>query len=190
MIDFFYSDAHFGHQSSNTSIIELADRPFKSIDEHDAELIRRYNYLVHPDDVVLFLGDTFLCNATRAQQITDSLNGRKISLLGNHCLNRSARWIAKLGFVVVEGEILLQLGEHSVRVSHFPYAGTAHNKGDDKRNLELRPVRRKGEVLIHGHTHTKIQYRDGAVHVGVDAWDYYPVPVEAIIEILNAARIQ
>lgn len=182
MIDFFYSDAHFGHDI----ILELAHRPFSSIEEHDVALIEYYNEIVRPRDNVLWLGDGFLCNAERAQRIVNSMNGRKLSMLGNH--DRSARWLARLGFTVIDGELLLQIGRHSARVSHFPYAGTPHAKGEDERCLELRPKRRQGEVLIHGHVHSKDIYRDNAVHVGVDAWDYRPVSVKEVELLLDTVR--
>lgn len=38
-VDFVTSDTHFSH----ARIIELADRPFTSVDEMDTELIRRWN---------------------------------------------------------------------------------------------------------------------------------------------------
>lgn len=38
-VDFITSDTHFGH----ARIIELASRPFASVEEMDAELIRRWN---------------------------------------------------------------------------------------------------------------------------------------------------
>lgn len=182
MIDWFYSDPHFGH----SKIVELAGRPFADIDEHDAILVRRYNERVRPDDVVLWLGDAFLCPTERARTIVAQLNGRKLSLVGNHDAHRSARWLARLGFVVVEGELLLQLGTHSIRCSHYPYAGAGHAKGADDRYLDQRPARRKGETLVHGHSHARCRFRDNAVHVGVDAWDYYPVSRAEVLALIES----
>jgi len=54
----------------------------------------------------------------------------------------------------------------------------------DDRYAELRPVRRKGEVLIHGHTHLKRKLHENMIHVGVDAWDFRPVLYEEIEEMI------
>ena len=48
-VDFITSDTHFSH----ARIIELAGRPFTSVEEMDDELIRRWNETVAPDDIVL-----------------------------------------------------------------------------------------------------------------------------------------
>ena len=50
---FFTGDLHFGHEN----IIKLDSRPFKSVEEMDAELIHRWNNKVAPGDLVYVLGD-------------------------------------------------------------------------------------------------------------------------------------
>jgi len=50
---FFTADEHYGHEY----IIKLCDRPFTSIDEMDAEIIRRHNEMVGSKDVVIHAGD-------------------------------------------------------------------------------------------------------------------------------------
>lgn len=52
-VDYVTSDTHFSY----ARISELADRPFASAAEMDAELVRRWNDTVGHDDVVLHLGD-------------------------------------------------------------------------------------------------------------------------------------
>lgn len=51
-VDYVTSDTHFSH----ARISDLAARPFASAAEMDAELVRRWNRTVGPDDVVLHLG--------------------------------------------------------------------------------------------------------------------------------------
>lgn len=43
-VDFITSDTHFSH----VRISELAGRPFATVEEMDAELIRRWNALIGP----------------------------------------------------------------------------------------------------------------------------------------------
>ena len=49
---FFTSDTHFGH----ANVIKFDNRPFANIEEHDEELVRRWNAVVKPGDVVCHLG--------------------------------------------------------------------------------------------------------------------------------------
>ena len=55
-VDFVTSDQHFSH----ARISELADRPFATVEEMNAELVRRWNEVVRADDTVLHLGDLAL----------------------------------------------------------------------------------------------------------------------------------
>ncbi|HIY67347.1 MAG TPA: hypothetical protein H9830_13860 [Candidatus Agrococcus pullicola] len=71
-VDFVTSDTHFGH----VRIIELAHRPFAEVTEMDEEIVRRWNAVVAPDDVVLHLGDVALGPIATPLQITERLNGR------------------------------------------------------------------------------------------------------------------
>ena len=50
---YFTSDLHFGHKN----IIRYDHRPFSSVQEMDAELIRRWNNKVKDEDLVYILGD-------------------------------------------------------------------------------------------------------------------------------------
>ncbi len=47
-VDFVTSDQHFGH----ARISELAERPFATVEEMNAELARRWNDVVGPDGFV------------------------------------------------------------------------------------------------------------------------------------------
>lgn len=72
---FFVSDTHFGHRG----IIEFSEtkpfRPFASIEEHDEELVRRWNSVVGVKDIVWHLGD--FCFGKRNLEIAARLNGNK-----------------------------------------------------------------------------------------------------------------
>lgn len=50
---FFTSDLHFGH----ANVIRFDNRPFATVEEMDAELIRRWNDKVAKGDLVYVLGD-------------------------------------------------------------------------------------------------------------------------------------
>jgi calcineurin-like phosphoesterase family protein len=182
MIRWFYSDPHWGH----ANIIRYCDRPFRDVSEMNRELTRRYNERVQPEDTVLWCGDSFF-SVDDPAAILKGLNGHKILVRGNH--DKSAAVMAEWGFDLVLTEAVLHIAGRTCRVSHFPYDDIEHSRegGDAARRdkyKELRPNRVKGEVLIHGHTHSKQRRLGNCIHVGVDAWDYRPASlaeVEALV---------
>ncbi len=77
---FVIADTHFGHKR----IIEFerGARPFASIEEHDRELIARWNAVVTKHDTVWHLGDVFF--GKDGHLAIGELNGYKKLVLGNH----------------------------------------------------------------------------------------------------------
>ena len=78
--NFYISDLHFGHVNA----MNFDSRNFKNIEEHDAELIKRWNESVGIDDDVYILGDISWYNATKTIEIFNKLNGNKHLIKGNH----------------------------------------------------------------------------------------------------------
>lgn len=79
-MNFFISDLHFGHKNG----LAFDNRPFDTIEEHDAELIKRWNNKVNVTDDVYILGDISWHNATKTINIFNQLNGIKHLIVGNH----------------------------------------------------------------------------------------------------------
>ena len=187
--DHFYSDPHFGHHN----IIRFSDRPFKDVDDMTEGLIARYNEVVAPNEFVLWCGDASMkISVPQFREIRDRLNGDMGLVRGNHdpksiskCLN--------MGFDFVVEEMFLRMGSRVCRVKHYPYALSPQQKRYlierghhiDDRYPDLRPPRVKGEVLIHGHTHQSHKVEGTMVHVGVDAWDYRPVPWTQVADLVS-----
>ena len=180
MINAFYSDPHFGHKN----IINLSARPFANIEHMHQELITRYNQVIAPHDVVMWLGDCAFCKPTKLKNILDGLNGKKILVRGNH--DKSHAVMSALGFDVVMDECFMTIAGRSCRLKHFPYLDSEPPgiKRDD-RYANKRPPRIAGEILIHGHTHSKRRMFKNSIHVGVDAWDFRPVLFSEIEKIIN-----
>lgn len=74
---FVVADTHFGHRK----IAEL--RGFKSVEEHDRDLIALWNVTVKPGDTVWHLGDVFFQSEIGAAALP-KLNGRLRLVMGNH----------------------------------------------------------------------------------------------------------
>lgn len=181
MIDWFYSDPHFGH----ANIIKLQGRPFRDMMEMEVELIERYNDFVGAYETVCWLGDCSFYSAEKTSAILYRMNGNKILVRGNH--DGKAAKMAQLGFDLVVDEAVMQIAGRKVRLSHYPYAeGEPPYGSEEGRYLDRRPQRRHREVLIHGHTHSHKQLHGNMIHVGVDAWDFHPVNIRQIAELLKA----
>ena len=61
------------HHLSRARIIEYCARPFSSVEEMDAELIRRWNEAVRPDDLVVHLGDFAVASTERIRELVAQL---------------------------------------------------------------------------------------------------------------------
>lgn len=181
MFDHFWSDQHFGHKN----IISHCNRPFSDINQMTEMLIENYNSTVMPDEFVLWVGDAFFCGTQEAQRIMRALNGRKALVLGNH--DKASAKMVSLGFDFVVKEMVIDILNTPCRISHYPYADHHDPERPDNRYLDRRPKKSDHEVLIHGHTHSKDKRNGRMIHVGVDAWDYFPAHCSEIIMLVREA---
>ena len=74
------ADTHFNHKN----IIKYCNRPFKTVDEMNSAIIANWNNTVSNDDLIIHLGDVALGSREKARTLINSLNGRKILIMGNH----------------------------------------------------------------------------------------------------------
>jgi calcineurin-like phosphoesterase family protein len=116
---FFIGDTHFGHRGilSFSSTKEL--RPFTTIEEHDAELVRRWNAAVGAKDKVFMLGD--FCFGKRNIDIAGELNGYKVLIAGNHDMYATEDYLKYFkkvcGVCEYKGAVLTHIPVHP---SQFP----------------------------------------------------------------------
>lgn len=192
---FFTSDHHFGHQN----VIAYCSRPFATTDEMNEYMVKVWNETVRPEDIVYYVGD-FSLSKTMMQLYLPRLNGlKKYLVAGNHdhChpvhYKKEAKGERMRELYTASGfdDIWLDLGFQFVtgprfRVCHFPYGG------DDPKNertyLDQYRPKDNGEWLIHGHVHEKWKVRDRQINVGVDVWNFRPVSIDDIVEIVNQSR--
>jgi calcineurin-like phosphoesterase family protein len=80
MNKWFISDTHFSH----TNIIRYTGRPFQSVNEMDERLIKNWNALIEPQDMVFFLGDFGLGTTDFLTSLCACLHGNKVCIRGNH----------------------------------------------------------------------------------------------------------
>ena len=77
---YFTSDLHLGHEN----VIKLCNRPFDSIEEMDAALIRNWNRKVTNGDTVYVLGDLIYKSKKPPEEYLRQLKGKKHLIVGNH----------------------------------------------------------------------------------------------------------
>lgn len=191
MTTFYTSDTHLNH----ARIVSLDNRPAGSIEEHDRMIIDRWNAVVSPSDTVIHLGDVALGQWPVGIQKVHLLNGYKILVPGNHdrissVEKESRRERFRPDYEAVFQEIWpevveCRINEFPAVLSHYPYES---DHSDNPRFMDIR-AKDDGVAIVHGHTHAteKISYSAAGtlqIHVGVTAWNYYPVPEDEIYEML------
>lgn len=162
----FISDFHFGH---NKPFI-YESRGFSSIEEHDEELIRRFNSIVNPKDVTYHLGDFCWMSVNR---YLSRLNGRLIIIYGNH--DKTLREFLKAHpervDAAYEGYHNMYIGsKQPITLCHF----AMHSWEKSHYNA----------MHIYGHHHSKTDFGGKTLNVSVDSLDGYPISEKRLLQYM------
>jgi len=202
MARFFTSDLHLGHRNiaryeperARAAGVAPLDAPADDETQSrlDSFLIERWNETVGPGDEVWLLGDARMGRLDRTIEHLRRLLGRIVLVPGNHDRvwigdHRRKQWLNRYLEAgideIVDGTTSLELADGTlVDVDHFPYEG---DSGNEDRYVDQRPVDR-GRVLLHGHVHSTWRTNGRMLNLGVDVWDYRPVPEEQVVELVHA----
>lgn len=180
MTTWFTSDHHFGHEN----IIEFSKRPYNSVAHMNAMMAVAWNDVVEENDTVYYLGD-FAMQPKIVTEILPKLKGKKILIAGNHdrCHNGAQEWVEhylSAGFDSVQNHLDMEIAGENVLLHHFPYRSDPSLKFYESRPID------EGRWLIHGHVHTAWKVAGKQINVSVEAWDYAPASLEAIIDLIKA----
>ena len=184
---FFSADHHFGH----ANIIKYCSRPFSSADEMNEEMVKRWNEVVDPNDLVYYLGD-FSLSKSLVVPFATRLNGEKYLIMGNHdaCHPTHKKKAAvgleiykNAGFKEITLEKTIELAGQPVLLNHLPYLDEEPKLEYKGKFSNYRP-KETGDWLIHGHVHEKWKTKEHMLNVGVDVWDFYPVPMAEVEKII------
>lgn len=188
---YFTSDLHMWH----SNIIKYSSRPYETVEQMNEDFIMKWNSVIKPEDTIYCLGD-FSFSGRSIELYSHRLNGIKKLIPGNHdpihTYNKHQKKKTKQGFPNYWKEFYEKYGWEvlpltyelkvpelgSIVLSHMPYDCT------DSRYTQFIP-KDEGKYLLHGHTHAIEQIRGKQVHVGVDAWNYTPVSLEQIIQLIK-----
>ena len=169
---FLTSDLHLGHDKD----FVVQARGFETVEEMNAEIIRRWNERVYPDDDVYVLGDLTLGDVEEGIRLIAKLNGYLHILRGNHDTDKKVeRYLELPNVVSVQYADVLKYGKAVFWMGHYPTI-TA-NYDDDKPWA-------KHVVCLFGHTHQEQPfYNDNPYmyNVGMDAHNCTPITIDEVI---------
>lgn len=159
---FFTADFHLGFEE----LVRAEGRPFATVAEHDAALVRSCAELAGPGDVIVHVGDLF-CYRADMPRLPDVMKGVKaqfVNVRGNHDLRNKVRSLCD--------SMTISLGRR------YPNVVVGHYPSYDRRAA----YRRRGWIQLCGHVHGKWRHcldldrQILNVNVGVDANGYRIVP--------------
>jgi len=174
MAIYFTADTHFGHEN----IIRYCQRPFSSIEEHDAALIKNWNSVVQKNDEVYVLGDfIFAKTALEVESVAGRLNGRKYLIRGNHDRVN----ICESSFIWIKD--YHEMGANNLKwiLCHYPFS-------------EWDGFYRKNRTVhLHGHVHNNHETcppLDRRINVGVDLHGFTPIRAKKLASRLEREAIK
>jgi len=160
----FTSDTHWRH----ANILKYDNRPFATIEEHDEELVRRWNAVVSPGDVVYHLGDVaWHRKAVDIDILLAHLNGTKILITGNHDkghVEKAKGWAKVTPY--------LEISEGGQKIVLFHYRMVVWNGSH------------RGSWALHGHSHGSLPMNLQAktFDVGTMCWAYAPLSLDEVAD--------
>jgi len=155
------SDWHFNHKN----ILNYCRQEFSSIEEHNDLIVKNYNNLVGPDDLVYVLGDVGFVPAQELSKIIEQLKGRKVLIVGNHDILNVGQY-RKMGFIDVVNHPVYY--SSNIILSHFPLRECLDNPW---------------AINVHGHLHNGELELPNFFNVNVELCQYYPVSMKKFEEI-------
>lgn len=161
---FYTADTHFCHDA----IRRYCNRPFSSIQEMGVILAKNWNAKIGSKDLVYILGDFCFGDRKQIKTIADSLNGRKILIIGNHDKIGEPK---NYGFSEKHKILEIKIETNHITLSH--YAMRVWNKSH------------YDSWQLYGHSHGCLEPEGKQWDVGVDNNNFTPLSYEEIREIMK-----
>lgn len=172
MTIWFTADTHFGHNN----VIQYCHRPYQSISEMDEQLIKNWNQVVKPDEIIYHLGDFTLLGKEPAEGYLQQLNGKIHVIPGGH----DHRWIGKDTYISGSGyPVQIMPPLQTIKVA-LPDSNESQLIVLCHYSLRVWDRSHYGSWHLYGHSHGGLPSLENSRDVGVDCWDYCPVSLEDI----------
>ena len=163
---YYISDTHFKDQA----IFDKCKRPFKSLDEMESTVIRKWNNKVNDEDDVYVLGDIVKDDDVSAIQIFTKLKGHKHLIVGNHdhlILEeiRKSKIFESVKFI----DLIIDK-DRKVCICHYPL-------------MDWMEFNREG-ILVYAYKMMKDYYANlPAYNCGVDVCEFEPRTLDELIHL-------
>lgn len=157
MRTFITSDLHFGHTNIMKFCPVTRARFKNDVDYMNEQMVKEWNEMVEPGDLVYILGDVAFMPATKAAEYMNRCNGDKILVEGNHDRKALKDPSFQRCFKEIHKYLDVNIDGTKVVMFHYPIA-------------EWDQMHR-GAVHFHGHLHggTSGLEKFRAIDVGMDA---------------------
>lgn len=178
------SDTHFYHNN----ILKYCNRPYKTVDEMNSNIINNWNSIVNPNDVVLHLGDVGFGLVEQLKPIVENLNGHKILLKGNHDMKRGENSWKNIGFEKSYKCKEVSLKQFLDDIAYIDNKTEYYIENPEDVIFSHYPREcQDTQINIHGHIHdipldTSIYNQDNHICVSVEMIDYRPKLLKEILD--------
>ena len=168
----FISDLHF----FDNDIMKSDQLPFKSVEEMNEYIIKKWNTATNILDTVYVLGDVVAEGYEHElKSIMKRLNGNKILIVGNHDSHRTNEFWREVGFsevyrtdaVIIDKWIVLSHKPPEYMTDNLPW------------------------VWFYGHVHNTEMYKtitSSTACVCAARWDFRPVSKQRLLELIKSER--
>ena len=159
---FVISDLHF----ADAKIIKLANRPFKDVEEMNAQMVERWNSVVDELDEVIFGGDFMW---TKKDRWFDQLNGIKHLVIGNHDHHETLA----LGWYSIQNRLELEHKGQFFVIDHYPI---------EEWNKKIHD-----SIHLYGHVHnTPVMELRHRFSMCAEHLDYTPRDLDVYVKMAQA----
>lgn len=175
---FYMSDLHFCH----FNIIRLCNRPYKSTEEMNEDIVSKWNSVVGKNDIVYIAGDVgFPKNLDQVAEIISlvkRLNGKKFLIEGNHDHKLVRDNNFSYLFEEISPYMRIKDQNRDVVICHYP--------------IEEWDGLFRGSYHIYGHVHNNkgnLKFIPNRFNVSSEVIDYTPKTLDELIELNSRKNI-
>jgi calcineurin-like phosphoesterase family protein len=158
---YFTADTHFGHDRTRV----LHKRPFDSVEDMNATLIRNWNSVVQTTDTVYHLGDFGVPDPNILQQ----LNGGIYFLPSQDYDDQEVVDLLSQRATLIQPNTVITAGGQTLQLIHEPLTATPG-----------------GHFYLFGHIHRFQMVKRDGLCVSSDAHFFTPISLETVLFYKNA----